>query len=716
MADELDTRPPYRWALVTFVVIFGIYGVTLSPTTAFWDTSEYIAAAKVLGIPHPPGNPLFTLMAHVWGLLPLAASYAKRINFFAAATSAGGAALWFLVTERWLRPLLPAAWPRRAAAFAGVFAAAMAWTVWNQSTVNEKVYTVSLLSIALIAWCVVRWADQPPEARRDRYLVAAVYLLALTSTNHLMGVLVAPLAAVYVLFTDWRVILRPRVIAAVVIVAIVGLSLNYIYLPLRAAQYPPINEGEPIGFFSKALRDVLSRVQYGKPPVTQRMSPFGAQLAMYWQYWSWQWGRDLGSAAALATGVFSAFSLVGLWALIKGNRRAGWAAAALAFTLTLLLIYYLNFRYGFSYQPTNPTITGTMREVRERDYFFVASFAFAGVLIAAGFAAAMRGIYDWMGERGTDRSRWLASSSVLLLALVPLFGNRITAPRNHETLARDFAIDMLESVEPYGILITAGDNDTFPLWFAQEVLGVRRDVTLANLSLMNTDWHLRQIRRRQTPAFDPATAPAIWQRSTDTSAMPLGGPPGPGGWRKPTTPALLETQGWLDSLQDEYPVGSDTLSIGNITLHFGTTVLTRSDIATILLMRDNFGKRPIYFSLSDGDYPDSAFGLEPYLVDQGMVRKLMPGPVKAGGPILTSPYFNFIDGPRTRTLLFGVYHPEAADHSRPRGWFDPPSSSILTLYQIVYSGAAPALLQMGDSALAARSQRIADSVALSLPH
>ncbi len=99
-----------------------------------------------------------------------------------------------------------------------------------------------------------------------------------------------------------------------------------------------------------------------------------------------------------------------------------------------------------------------------------------------------------------------------------------------------------------------------------------------------------------------------------------------------------------------------------------------------------------------------------------MVRKLMTAPVKPGGPILTSPYFNFVDGPRTRTLLFDVYHPQAADHYRPRGWFDPPSSSILTLYQIVYSGAAPALLQMGDSALAARSQRIADSVALSLPH
>ena len=69
----------------------------------------------------------------------------------------------------------------------------------------------------------------------------------------------------------------------------------------------------------------------------------------------------------------------------------------LLFTVTLLLIFYLNFRYGFSYRAGDPSITNEMREVRERDYFFIASFAFAGVLIAAAFAAAIRGIGDWLG-------------------------------------------------------------------------------------------------------------------------------------------------------------------------------------------------------------------------------------------------------------------------------------------------------------------------------
>src|ERR687896_58059 len=168
-------RPPYLWACVAFAVVFIIYLMTLAPTTAFWDTSEYIAAAKVLGIPHPPGNPLFVVLAHTFGLLPLADSYAVRINLFAAVTSAAAAGLWFLVAERWLRGIVPHRWARYAAAFAGVLVGATSWTVWNQSTVNEKVYTLSLLSMALVMWLVVRWGDDeagtPPGSRLVRIAV-----------------------------------------------------------------------------------------------------------------------------------------------------------------------------------------------------------------------------------------------------------------------------------------------------------------------------------------------------------------------------------------------------------------------------------------------------------------------------------------------------------------------------------------------------------------
>src|SRR5437762_11428130 len=115
-------RPPYGWAALVSVVILVVYVASIAPTTQFWDTSEYMSAAKVLGIPHPPGNPLFVLMAHVWALFPLAAAYGLRLNLFAAVTSALSSGLLFLVADRFLRDLTTAPrWARMAAAAAGVF-------------------------------------------------------------------------------------------------------------------------------------------------------------------------------------------------------------------------------------------------------------------------------------------------------------------------------------------------------------------------------------------------------------------------------------------------------------------------------------------------------------------------------------------------------------------------------------------------------------------
>ncbi|PYP19214.1 MAG: hypothetical protein DMD54_03340 [Gemmatimonadetes bacterium] len=112
-------RAPWVWAAGVSIGSLILYVLTLAPTTQFWDASEYMAAAHSLGIPHPPGNPFFVIVAHVWGLLPLGADYARRINLLAAVTSALSAGLWFLIAERWLRDTaLPEAW-RRIAALAG---------------------------------------------------------------------------------------------------------------------------------------------------------------------------------------------------------------------------------------------------------------------------------------------------------------------------------------------------------------------------------------------------------------------------------------------------------------------------------------------------------------------------------------------------------------------------------------------------------------------
>src|SRR6266545_208751 len=396
-----EERPPYPVAACIALGALVLYVATLAPTTQFWDASEYITAAHALGIPHPPGNPLFVIIAHAWGLLPLGADYARRINLFAAATGAVAAGLWFLIGERWLRPIVPSDGPRRLAAAAGAIVGATAFTVWNQAVANEKVYTVSVLSIAL------------------------------TSTNHLMGVLVAPAVLAYVLWTDPRALLSPRFLVAASLVAAVGTSV-YLFMPIRAHFDPYLNQGEPTTW--QALRALLAREQFGKPSVFDNpmylpgpdnpghtLVLYGQQLLNYLQYFTWQFGRD-------------------------------WPAAV------------------------------------------------------------MEGIQESLAGRVSVPARRRAlSAPVLLLALVPLAGNRLTASRAAETMARDYARDVLQSVDPYALVVTAGDNDTFPLWYAQEVEGVRRDVSVLVLSLANLDWYLRQLQRRPPPRFDPAAAPALYR-------------------------------------------------------------------------------------------------------------------------------------------------------------------------------------------------------------
>jgi hypothetical protein len=531
---------------------------------------------------------------------------------------------------------------------------------------------------------------------------------------------------IYVLRTDWRVLTRWPVLLGIVIVTIIGVTPNTIFLPIRAAQLPPINEGEPVGFHvlcaltagikgcSQQLSDVLNRVQYGKPSVMDRQAPFGAQLQMYWIYFRWQFARDWGALAGPATVLFGALGLSGLWHLIRRDRRAGLAAGAMLFTLTLALIFYLNFRYAYSIYPDRTDITNSMREVRERDYFFVASFAFFGTLVAAGIGTLMEWVAKNLRDRLGERDAWLASLPVALLALIPLFGNRVTASRAHERAAHDFARDLLESVEPYGIVITAGDNDTFPLWFAQEVEGIRPDVTVANMSLMNTEWHLKQLKRRDVPPFDPARSISLWRPGSDVAGAPLGDSTGAARWPKPPANLLNLSEAEIDSLPEYFQAPNGSPKFGNVEINFGTKILDRKDLATLLLIRDNLGRRPIYFSWSAGTYPDQTFGLTPYLVTQGFVRRLNDGTVTPAPPIVLSAGMGLMDLDRTKSLLWNAYLVTSAARSRPRGWVDDPSKSILELYEVIYTGYAATLRQQGDTAAAMRADSVASAVAASL--
>src|SRR5512144_947311 len=694
MANSARSTPPYGWAALVAGGILALYVATLAPTTQFWDAPEYMAAAHALGIPHPPGNPLFTLLAHVWGLLPLAADYGARINLFAAVTSAVAAGFWFLIAERWLRPIVAGPAPRRLVAAAGAIIGATAFTVWNQSVVNEKVYTISLLSITLMLWLAIRWADHPAGERPDRLLVLIAYLLVLTSANHQMGLLAAPAILLLVVRTDARTLIRPRLIG-VALVAAAAAATVYLFLPIRAHLDPYLNEGDPSTW--AALRDVLLRAQYGKPPVLQRQADLLGQLAMWAQYFSWQWGRDLPDAAARALALgFGALGLLGAWRHWKAEPRQAAVMTTLVVTVTLALILYLNFKYGFSEFPGR----AVPREVRDRDYFFIVSFSAWGVWVAMGVAALVEWVASRLSPRATPApSRWAWGTPALLVALVPLLANRLSAPRRGETLARDYAVDVLQSLDPYAIVVTAGDNDTFPLWYAQEVEGVRRDVTVLVTSLGNTNWYLRQLNQRPVATFDSSTAPP-WYRDR--------------AWPKPQTP-------WLGTL---YRARADTLpeftavsqavngALGPITVTLDPATLptpgflSRVDLALLEIVKEQLGRRPIYFSSTTGNYGEQ-LGLGPFLVTEGMVRRLLPAPVTATASVRPSALQGrFVDVARTTRLGFELYHGAAAARARPRGWVDRASQNSLLPYIITYDTIAE-VLQDADPARAAQALALA---------
>ena len=710
--DIAAERPPYLLASIVALGALALYVLTLAPTTQYWDASEYITAAHALGIPHPPGSPLFVILAHVWGLLPLGADYARRINVFAAATSAATAGLWFLIGERWLRAIVAAAPRRRLVAAAGAVVGATTFSVWNQSVVNEKVYTLSVLTIALVLCLVVRWGDQPVSTRRDHHLVLIVYLLALTATNHLMGVLAAPAVLLYVLLTDPRALVRPRFLVAAALVVAVGLSVN-LFIPIRAHFDPYLNQGEATTW--PALKAVLARDQFGKPSVFDNpMFPpgpdnpghslvlYGQQLLNYVQYFTWQFGRDWfpGIGRALAV-LFGAVGLIGARRHWRTDRRAAVAMTTLILTLTVALVFYLNFKWGYSQAFNGP---GLEHEVRERDYFFIASFAAWGVWVGMGLATLMQ----WIEEVRVARAAaapvrvWAPSALVLLLALVPLAANRLTAPRNGETLARDYAHDLLQSVDPYAILVTAGDNDTFPLWYAQEVEGVRKDVSVLVLSLANTGWYLRQLQRRAPVTFDSGAAPELYRGRV---------------WPRPTTPWMSRYYlgDAADTLPDYLPLMQPASGyLGPIAValdpaRLGRPYLMRSDLAVLQIIKDELGKRPIYFSTSTGGYADQV-GLSPYLVTEGLVRRVVSGPVTANASVRLLEGRGFVNVPRSAALLFEVYRGgETAARPRPRGWVDVPSQSGLLGYVFAYDTMAAALRE-SDPARAARAVALRDAI------
>jgi hypothetical protein len=698
-AAERDA-PPYGVAALVALVVFVLYALTLAPSTAMWDTSEYIAAAKTLGIPHPPGNPVFVLVAHAFASLPIPVSYAERVNLLAATTSAMSAALWMLVAHRSLAGWQLARTPRLVIAVACAWIGATAFTVWNQSVVNEKVYTLAMLGLAASSWAALRWHDAPAQSRRaDGFLLLVAYLCGLGYANHPAGFLPVPAFGLFVLLRRPATVLRWKLIIGAAIVLLLGLT-PFAFMPVRAAHFPGINEGAAtaciggapeIGCtFSAAtatrVSGIIQREQYGGHAVADRQAPLPAQIGMWWLYFKWQWLRDAWNerpALQLALAwLFLGLGVLGGVVHFQRDRSSFAFVAPLIFTLTPALIVYLNFKYGFS-QDTELG-DSVNREVRDRDYFYLWSFATWSLWVGLGLGA----LWQWLAQRidRTTARGWQLASPILLLALVPLAANARDASRRGQTFTADWARDLLQSVEPYGVLITAGDNDSFPVWYAQQVEGVRRDVTIALIPYLNMEWYAHELIRDRVAPYDGSGIAAY---------AALAG-------TRPDTPVIALTPAQADSippyLQLGAPAGFQHAGI-NATIPAGYVM--RDQLMVLQMIRDAFPKRSIHFSI--GPYART-LGLGDYVVAQGLTQKLLNAPAKENPAYVNSP-IGYIDVERSAALWSRYTAPAAL--LRQGRWPDEASVSIPAAYVQTAQFLAYGLATKGDTVRA-------DSLALQM--
>lgn len=695
-ADERFAEVPWVPAGIVVLSLFLLYIFTLAPSTAMWDASEFITAAKVFGVPHPPGNPVFVIFAHAFGLLPIPIEYGARINLMAAVASAVSAGMWFLVAYGVMRTFITIRWARIMAAATCCIIGGTAFTVWSQSVVNEKVYTVALLGMAVVSWLMLRWSDAPDKPSSDRYLLTAAYLVGLGYANHPAGFLPLPAIGLLVLMRQPSVLLRWRLLLGTLAVAMVGLT-PFVVMPIRAAYEPYLNSGATSACtdgiavsctFSaetwRRLKAHIDREQYSGHNVAVRKAPITAQYGMFWLYFKWQWFRDAfnqapGAQAALAV-LFMALGLLGGLVHYQRDRRTFWYVGGLMFTLSIALVVYLNFKYGHSQAPELGRSVD--REVRDRDYFYLWTFSLWGVWAGLG----LTGIWTWLASRLggegkiTDRGLRLAAP-VLALALIPLVTNAIDAPRNQHTFTREWARDLLNSVEPYGVLVTNGDNDSFPLWYAQAVEGVRTDVTVAVVPYMGTEWYTHQLQRRELTTYDAAAGPELFRDRE---------------WTKPTQPLLALSRSEIDGVPPIVGLSEPQRFVHNgLDVTINQRSLTRDEQFLLYMIKQNFPNRSFHFSY--GGYA-ARLGFGENLVNYGLSQKLVAQRPEPSLDFIPLRGGDVLDVQATESLWNQYRGVEAL--IAENGWVDDASAGIPIIYVITGQYLAGAKEAAGDTAAA----------------
>ncbi|MCK4495495.1 MAG: hypothetical protein KAU91_04050, partial [Candidatus Aminicenantes bacterium] len=285
---------------------------------------------------------------------------------------------------------------------------------------------------------------------------------------------------------------------SIMLVGVVGYSTQA-YIPIRSSLNPAIDENDPSDW--QSFKAFLERKQYGQQSMISRMfyrrgtwtNQFGIKERMgFWGFFREQFTDKKLWFIPLFLGLF------GIWEQIRRRKREGTVLLFLVSACTVGLVLYMNFADG-----TKPDLlTGQIIhiEVRDRDYFFSPGFMFFALVIGLGISALLINLGSWLEMRKRVLAKpWVGVLSVIVLGLTILPLNRGLHSHNNRSgnyLPYDYAWCLLQSCDKDAILFTNGDNDTFPLWFLQNVEKIRQDVRVVNLSLINTHWYIKQMKHQ----------------------------------------------------------------------------------------------------------------------------------------------------------------------------------------------------------------------------
>lgn len=428
-----------------------LYWLTLYPGVAGGDSGELVAAVVTGGVIHPPGYPLYALLAKVFIHLPIGSGAAWRMNLLSAACDAAAAALLCAAVSRWSRS--------RTAGVAAAGWFALSPVVWRYAICAE-VFALNNLLCAMLLLLAVLY----DERAERRWALAGAFVVGLGLSDHHTFVFTAAPMVAWALWRGRADLLRPRSLGLLALAAGAGL-LPYAYLPIAARSGSPVSWGEAgtwSGFWTHVLRRDYGTFRLAAPGVAQGASAgetFAAWAESVLQQVGW-WGVGLPLAGA-ALGLRS-------W------RRAPLGAVVLApIVLTVGVLVALG---------NLPVTDALHREIVARFW-----------QQPAVFLAALGGV--GVAELGLRLPRPVVAVAAAAMVLGPLPWRFEAASRRGSTLVRSYGAEILRAAPPGALLVTKGDLITNTIRYLQSVEGVRSDVRVVDQELLGYAWSRPQIER-----------------------------------------------------------------------------------------------------------------------------------------------------------------------------------------------------------------------------